>query len=294
MKITNKLNLPQPFVDACYSGDRNWDDRTYSVTELLKGTTEILLSRRHDAEMEDDVADRVWAIFGSAVHSIIEKGRETDTQLKENRVYETFDGYRITGQFDLYDDATGTVTDYKTASVWKVIYDEWDDYRRQLLAYCWILRQYGFDARNGQIVALLKDHSKTKAKREAGYPPYPVYVRKFKFTDDDFYNFGIWLRAKLADIEDKRHLTDDELPACLPEERWHRPGKYAVMKKGRKKALKLYDDMAQASIHALEVGGYVEGRPGTDAKCEDYCICREFCKHWRETHEVGMEVSGKE
>ena len=286
MRITNKLGLPQPFVDACYSGDRRFDDRTYSVTELLKGTTEILLSRRHDAEIEDDVADRVWAIFGSAVHSILEKGSETDTQIKENRVYETFGGYRITGQFDLYDDATGTVTDYKTASVWKVIYDEWDDYRRQLLAYCWILRQYGFDARNGQIVALLKDHSKTKAKREAGYPPYPVHVKRFTFTDGDFEEFSGWLRAKFADIEEKRHMPDGELPACLPEERWHKPGKYAVMKKGRKSAVKLYDERAKADIHALEIGGYVEHRPGRDGKCEDYCSCCAFCKHWRENHGI--------
>lgn len=282
MSITNVLSLPQPFVDAATS-DHTYTPKRYSVTQLLKGTKEAILERRHAGETDGDVADMIWLIFGSAVHSILQNAQESDTQLKENWISADMpNGYTVSGIFDLYDDATGTVTDYKTASVWKVIYDEWDDYRKQTLLYCWILRQMGFDAKRGQIVALLKDHSKSKARFDQEYPQHPVVTKTWEFSDYEFDGAGEWLRRKFAEIEECEQLPDDEIPACTPDERWYKPGKYAVMKKGRKKAIKLYDDKAQADIHALEIGGYVEQRPSSDGKCQGYCSVCNFCSYWRE------------
>lgn len=284
MKVTNKLGLPEPFVEAVKSSWR-YTDKRYSVTQLLKGTREAILERRHRDEIEQDVSDMVWLIFGTAVHSILEKSQETDTQLKENFITADMpDGYTMSGIFDLYDDATGTVTDYKTASVWKVIYGEWDDYRTQTLAYCWMLRKMGFDAKRGQIVALLKDHSKGKARRESGYPPYPVYTVAWDFTEDDFNGFEAWAVRKFEEIAEAEKLPDDELPICTPEERWFKAGKFAVMKKGRKTAVKLYDDRTDAEIHAIEVGGYVEERKGRDGKCPEYCSACQFCSYWKENY----------
>lgn len=282
--ITNKLNLPEPLVQAA-SDIREPKPKSYSVTEILKGTREIILSRRHHDEIVEDVSDRIWLIFGTAVHKILEQAEETPNQIKEGRVEADMgDGYKLTGIFDLYDDSTGTVTDYKTASVWKVIYNEWDDYRKQLLAYCWILRQMGFEASKGRIVALLKDHSKSKAGRESGYPPYPVYTVDFKFSDDELEGFGEWARRKFDEIRAAEAVPDGDLPQCTADERWFKPGKFAVMKDGRKKAVKLYDDRAEAEIHALEIGGRVDCRPGHDGKCDGYCRCHEFCEHWRSTY----------
>lgn len=58
MILTNKLNLPQPFVDAA-TNDHEYTEGRYSVTELLGGTCEAILKRRHSDELTDDVADRV-------------------------------------------------------------------------------------------------------------------------------------------------------------------------------------------------------------------------------------------
>lgn len=280
--ITNKLGLPEPFVDACRS-NYGYKPKRYSVTSLLKGTRQAILERRHVDEIEQDAADQVWAVFGSAVHKILEQAQETDTQLKENWISaELPNGYTVSGIFDLYDDSTGTVTDYKTATVWKVIYDDWDDYCKQLLIYVWILRQMGFDAKRGEIVALLKDHSKSKAKHEKGYPPYPVVRKVFDFTEEDIEGIGWWLKLKFQEIEKAEQLADDQLPLCTPSQRWYKPGKFAVMKKGRKRAIKLYDDRAQADIHALEIGGYVEERPGIDGRCLEYCSAAPFCAYYQE------------
>ena len=64
MTITNKLGLPEGFVRACETTAHNRPGHV-SATTLLKGTKEIVLTQRHWDELEDDVADRVWAIWGS-------------------------------------------------------------------------------------------------------------------------------------------------------------------------------------------------------------------------------------
>lgn len=297
MKLTNALNLPQPFVDAASSNHR-YVDKRYSATAILKGTREAILQRRHDDEITEDVADRVWAIFGTAVHGILEQGEESATQIKENKlVVDLPNGYQLSGIFDLYDDATGTVTDYKTASVWKVKFgcwdnwqpkadtDQFDDWRLQTLLYCWMLREIGFDAKRGEIVAILKDHSKTKAKINE-HPPLPVWQIGWDFTEEDFAWADTFIKAKFAEIEACEKLADEDLPLCSEKDRWTRPGKFAVMKPGRKSAIKLYDTEAEAQERADQEGKgcYVQHRPGSDPKCMDYCSACEFCSYWQENY----------
>ena len=284
MKLTNGLNLPQPFVDAATS-DYQYTDKRYSVTSVLKGTRETILQRRHADEIETDVSEMVWAIFGSAVHKILEQSEETADQLKENWLsVEVQNGYELSGIFDLYDDATGTVTDYKTATVWKFIYKEFDDWRTQCLAYVWLLRKIGFNARRGEIVGMLKDHSKTKAKTDHTYPQYPVQRIGWNFTDKDLEEFESWLKAKFSEIEQAEKLSDDDLPLCSDVERWQKPDKDAVMKEGRKTAVKLYDseEEANARVEAEGKGFYVAHRKGEDRKCLNYCSACEFCSHYKE------------
>lgn len=290
MPVTNTLNLPQPFVDAV-ARDYTYKPKRYSATSLLKGTREAVLQRRHNDEVTTDVADMVWLIFGTAVHSVLENAQESETQLKENKIeVDMPNGYTLSGIFDLYDDSTGTVTDYKTASVWKCIYDEWDDYRKQLLIYCWMLREMGFDAHSGEIVALLKDHSKSKAKFDASYPQHPVFVKRFKFTENDFAEIGAWLEMRFLEIEAAEALPDDQLPLCTSEERWAKPGKYAVYKNANKKATKLCDTEAEAEAYIAaqdaKAKWRTEYRPGTDGKCSEYCSVCEFCDYWRENYGV--------
>jgi hypothetical protein len=288
MKITNTLGLPQPFVDAV-SRDYVYTDKRYSVTSLLKGTREAILQRRHDDEVVQDVADSVWMIFGSAVHSILEDGQETDSQLKENKITVPMpNGYTLSGIFDLYDADTKTVTDYKTASVWKVVNNDWDDYRKQLMAYAWMLREIGFECDRGEIVALLKDHSKTKAKTTSDYPNYPVHTVRFKFTDAQINECGEWLVDKFAEIERCEQLPDDELPVCTDEERWATAPKWAVYKVGNKKASRLLDSLEEAEKWAFDnlpkAKTEIVFRLGEDRKCAEYCSVRDFCNYWKENH----------
>ena len=296
MKLTNTMNLPQPFVSAAES-DHRYTPKRYSATALLKGVRQCILERRHDDEITEDVSDMVWAIFGTAVHGILEAGQETETQLKENKlVVDMPNGYQLSGIFDLYVESTGTVTDYKTASVWKVNFGEkdpaqFDDWRKQTLIYCWMLRQIGFEAKRGEIVALLKDHSKTKAKI-GEHPAHPVYRIGWDFSDEQIAECGEWLKARFEEIAAAEQLPDEQLPMCTKEERWGKDDKWAVKKKGNKRAAKLHDSEAEAIADAKarsekEGKPYeVEHRPGTDSRCMDYCSACQFCDHYKKLTEV--------
>jgi hypothetical protein len=292
MIITNNLGLPRAFVEMA-KRDYEYEPNEYRVTSLLKGVREAILERRHDKEIEQDVSDMIWLLFGTAVHSILEQQQEGDHEIKETRIKIPFGKYILSGQFDLYNAETKTITDYKTASVWKIIFKNYDDWRRQLLIYAYMMRSIGFDVRNGEIVALLKDHSKRDAKVKPDYPQLPVKRIVFYFSEKDFAEIETWLISRFAEIAEAEKLPDDELPLCTPEERFNSGDKYAVMKGKNKRAMRVLDSMEEAEEWMKANGGtHIDIRPGEDKKCIDYCSVCEFCNHYREN--VAKEEIRKE
>ena len=285
MNLTNNLSLPQPFVDAL-TRDYEYKDRRYSVTSMLKGPREIILTRRHFNEMSEDVADSIWLLFGTAVHKILEDAKEADDELKETKIYYEFEnGYTLSGQQDLYSESQKRITDYKTGSVWKVIFDDWSDYRKQCLYYALLFRKIGFECDNAEIVMILKDWSKTKSKIEQNYPKYPVFIKHFDFTEDEFKEAEMEILLKFNELGRLQDVADENLPVCSKEERWAADDKYALMKKGAKKALKLCFSQEEAQeLLANGKGDYIEFRPGEDKKCMEYCSCNKFCSYWKEKY----------
>lgn len=302
MRITNRLNLPDPFVAAATS-DHEYAEGRYSVTDLLGGTCEAILKRRHADEIEDDVADRVWAIFGSAVHRILQDAQEAPDQLKENWIAHQLDGdlrgYWLSGIFDLYDDATGTVTDYKTASVWKVQMGDYMDWRMQTLMYCWLLQQIGFDAWTGQIVAMLKDHSIRKARTDKDYPQHPVFIISWNFTQADLDGIGDFIRRWFTELSNLEALPDDMLMPCTEAQRWHKPDTFAVVKDGNKRAARVLEDLDAASALCDQLSEktgkphHVEHRIGEDTKCDSYCSVSEFCPYVRRMREAAAAADAQ-
>ncbi len=223
-------------------------------------------------------------LFGQATHHILEQQPEAGCELREEYMkIDMGDGYILSGRFDLYNSETETIIDYKTSSVWKVIYDDFYDWRQQLLIYGWMLRNIGFEVSHGQVVALLKDHSKSKAKREKGYPSLPVFVKTFPFSCFDFQETEGFLRRQFSNIKAAEGMADDALPVCTEEERWASPAKWAVMKKGRKSALRVLDSDKEAHewMEKNGKGEWVEHRPGEDRKCDNgYCDVAKYCDYY--------------
>ena len=286
MPLTNKMNLPQPFVDAATS-DHEYAEHRYSVTEVLGGTCEAILKRRHDREITEDVSQRIWALFGTAVHKVLQEAEATDTQMQENWMSVQVDGdYELSGIFDLYDDSTGTVTDYKTCSVWKLQVGDFEDWHKQTLMYCWMLQQLGFDAWNGEVVAIMRDHSMRKAKTEKEYPKHPVMRLEWHFSDKDMRDVESDIQAWFAEVAHEENVEDDWLEPCSPEQRWHKPDKWAVMKDGRKRAVRVFEDEEEAvallnSLKESDKGHHMEFREGEDTRCQSYCSVAQFCPHGR-------------
>jgi hypothetical protein len=282
MKVTNEQNLPIEFVKAV-NVNRHNAPGTYSATTLNKGAREIILTERHFDDIVLDVSDNVWALFGTAVHSILEN--QDGSNFKEEYFENAVSNSKVTGRVDSYDMENGIVYDWKTASAWKVIYKDFSDWDNQAAVYAWLLRKNNLECNKVVFVAFLKDHSKTKAKTDSTYPQSAVYKHEVLITDELMEFTEKRLTAKVKQLESMADVADDELPVCNTEERWASPDVWAIMKKGRKSALKLCYSQDEADRLLEEKGGdYIEYRKGEDKKCADYCPCRDFCSYWKHNH----------
>ena len=280
MKVTNKLNMPAAFVNAVSTARHNAAG-CFSATTLNKGAKEIILSDRHFDEITVDAADSVWAVWGTAVHALLES--QPDNNFHEESFKVPVSNSFVTGQVDSYDMENGVINDWKTASVWKVQFNDFKDWRAQGLTYAWLLQQSGLEVKKCRFVALLKDHSKTKAKTDSSYPQSPVFIYEFDVTAADLEETAARILAKVQEIESAYKLDDDAIEPCSAEERWADGEKWAVMKNGRKSAVKVFDNQLDADAMAGEMGNayYVEHRPAISRKCGDYCNCKDFCNFYK-------------
>ena len=280
MKVTNSLHLPEAFVKAV-SVERHNKAGCCSATTLNKGTKEIILQERHWDEFTVDASEQVWATFGTAVHAIMEKYE--DGNFHEEKFDIAVSKSRVTGVVDSYDMERGIINDWKTASVYKVMKADFSDWHRQGMTYAWLLKQNGLDVRRCRFIALLKDHSMTKAETDSSYPQSPVFVYEFEVTPEAVEAAGARITAKVQDIEASEMMGDDDIEPCTAEERWADADKYAVMKNGRKTAVRVFDTLIDAENCAGELGNshYVEHRPAVSRKCGKYCICKDFCNFYK-------------
>ena len=294
--LTNKLNLPEPIYNALNS-DYQPKEHQYSVTTILNSTRQILLKRKHNNEIVQDCSDLIYALLGTAFHSILENADATENQFQEEYLKQDLEilddelkGYFLSGKADLVDVKRKTMIDYKTASVWKVINKDYEDYRMQLLIYAWLFRKLGFDINKGEIIAFLRDFQKSKAKFDKDYPQFQVQKIEFTFSETDFQYIENFIKNKFLELKKYENSNDDDLPICTEEERWHEPTKYAVKKKKNKQASKIHDTLSEAEEHLknLELkypDEYeIEIREGKNNKCESYCSCCEFCSFYRENY----------
>ena len=277
MKITNKLGLPQPFVNVATPYEPT--PGHYSATSLLMSPRQFWLSRRHNDLIEEDVADRIWTLFGTAVHYVLQEGGEEDA-LTEEYLSAPFGDILVTGIADHYKDKT--ITDYKTTSVWSIIYgsrmEEWEE---QLNIYAYLYRQSGFEVENIQVNAILRDWQKSKV-RDDNYPENQVVKVPLTTWDEETQKRFITLRVTA--LNETKDLDDNSLPYCTDKERWKDPAKWAIMKKGRKRAVKLChsEEEAELIMETLDEKHYLEERPSVARKCADYCSVNIWCKQYQD------------
>lgn len=296
MKLLNNHGLHEGLFHAVHSWffeKQNPNPPHFRVTELIRPVQQVVLQRRHHDELETDVMDLMNAWRGSAVHEFLSRHDKTNA-LQEFDLEIEMAGEKLKGKPDYYED--GTIVDFKNCRVWSYIYkssiQEWTD---QLNIYAFMLKSMGFPVTALEIVAIFDDWSATEAKRNADYPRtrsvvIPILMYPDAKTKELLEDRIFKLSSRLS------NFPDADLPECTPEEMWEDPTKYAVMKEGRKSAVKLHDEGKAAEKHAKELGkGHsVQVRPGVRKRCESYCGAAPFCHQYKRYLAEKAEETGPE
>lgn len=289
MLITNKYNLPQALVDLVQSDEHEYNRFNFGVTTILKPVREILLQRRHENEIEVDVSDCINKLFGTAFHSLIEKHDKTgmaEISLQSNVV----DDFKLVGKLDLYNEEEMSVVDYKTATVWKVLFKDFDDWKKQGMMYAWLCMRNGLVVKKVTFYAFLKDWTasdKRKAELKGNeYPKSQVFTFEFEVGINELVEIENWLKAKFEALISQIQLDDDNLEPCSKEECWYSGDNYAVYKNvNDAKAQRVFDTRSEANdylVNKMGGKGVVVYREGVYRKCQDYCEVCNFCKYYKE------------
>ncbi len=289
MKLTNNYNLPEPLVSAIRNDpyDRVGD---ISISGLIRSPRMRILEKRHDLDISEDASDQIWKLLGQSVHSILERA-DTTNHLAEERMVASVLGWKVSGKPDLLG-PDGILSDYKVTSVYSFLLGEKPEWEMQLNFYRWLYVQHGFKPKRLQIVAILRDWSRSRSKREPYYPQVPILrtdipMWEIKRTEAEI--------EKLVTLHQRSELLpDDSLPECTADQRWARPTTYAVKKEGNKKAYRVFEDSNKATALADQNGMVVETRPGENVRCEDYCLVNQWCNQYSklkgDTHASTEEV----
>jgi hypothetical protein len=283
MKITNKFNIPQTFVNVVKRPQYTKGDVNLSVTELLNSPQIVQLRTKHIDELETDVSEMVWSLFGTAVHNILEHGKD-DNHIVEERLFTQFEGWKISGAIDLQETHSDGVDikDYKVTSAWTV-QQEKSEWVSQLNCYAWLVEKVkGQRVRSIQIVGIVRDWSRRDAEAKETYPQAPIVTIDIPLWTFEQREDYIRSRLVLHNEALFSRQVNDELPPCTPEEMWEKPTVYAVKKIGGVRAKTLFSEKDRAeeelvTLNAKKKEYEIEVREGERTRCEKFCQVSQFC-----------------
>jgi hypothetical protein len=288
VRTTNHFNLPEAFVrfDAKHQHSKGSAD--YSATELIDSPRVSRLRKRHYEEIEEDIADKVMALLGTAVHTILEQGAPSEC-IVEERISTTIDGVEVSGGIDLQTpDGDGyIISDYKTCGAFAIQAnpDGKQEWENQLNVYASLAESNGKLVNGLEVVAIIRDWSAAAAERSEDYPKHSVIRIPIKLWTPE--ERDRYLRERIS-----LH-TQKEVPECTPSERWERPTRYAVhstAKDGslKKRATRVFDTLVDAQSFMMDkaVLGEIQVRLGESIRCKSYCSVAPHCSQWKKLQET--------
>jgi hypothetical protein len=237
--------------------------------------------------MEQDVADMLWMLLGTALHVVAERS-EVAGHTNEERLMIGIDDVILSGAIDLQkNDKDGTViTDYKFTSAWALMNDkpEWEQ-QQNIYKYL-VERVKKQPVKKLEICALIRDWSRRDAMNKPSYPQAPIQIINIPIWTHDRVEHFIKERINLHRDAKVNIDWDEELPLCTEEERWVRETKYAVKKDGRKTAVRVFDteEEAQALLAEMPVKdkGFIETRKGEAVRCTgNFCGVNQWCTQYQ-------------
>ena len=289
MKLTNKFNIPQTFVNVLERPTYNKGKAHLSATQLLNSPKIVALTRKFDDEITQDVSDMIWSLLGSALHNLLEHGKDQHNVV-EQRLHSEIDGWNISGAIDLQfigNDGI-SIRDYKTTSVWSVM-NEKIEWEYQLNIYAWLVEKVKkVPVTNLGIVAILRDWKQREVGTKENYPETPIkevpVVLWSMAEREEFVRARISLHSEC----DFALETDGDLPDCTPDEMWEKPAVWAVMKEGNVRAKYVMPTEHEADLALKELQSskpkekfYIQIRSGERTRCESYCQVNTWCNQYQ-------------
>ncbi len=276
MEFTNKAGLPKAIANFLSYNDYNPSGARFdiSATRLIDSPQVAALWKEYGKEVVEDVSDRLWSAVGSGIHSRLEVANANDPDIiMEKRFIHEIGGKTVSAQIDVLDIPAKTLIDLKTTSAWKVVNKDFDKYEQQINIQAYLAGLSGWEIENIQACVICRDWSQVRSK-DAGYPNTPIQIIDLDLWPTDQQEQFILDRLEV-------HFGDGE-KFCTDEERWAKPASFAVMKKGRKSALRVLPTESKALSWVASQGhtgkdiSIVE-RPATYTRCESYCAVSKWC-----------------
>ena len=283
MKITNLYNLPETFVKAVEFQDSTRKDLDLkidhvSVTRLIESPRIRMLTLLNWNELQEDVTDRLWSLFGQGIHAILAWGSDPETVITEQRLYAKVQNWTVSGQFDAFDLNARKIIDFKVTSVYGIANGVKPEWERQLNLLRLLAVNNGYKVESLEVCVILRDWQSSQALRDPNYPQVSV----------------LRLPVKVWSIEDTRRYLEErvrlhqeaaygeKLPQCSPDERWEKTTTFAVMKPSRKTAIRVFYNKQEAEELAAKTdGAYIQVRPGEAIRCARYCAVAQFCDQYQ-------------
>jgi len=282
MKLTNKYGLPEPVVKALTRSEYSKGESNRSITQLIDSPRVRILRQENWDNLEEDVSEKMWAVLGTAAHKMFEDTGD-ENHLTEERLYVEVEGWVISGAIDVQKiEPDGVIVmDYKTTSVWSVILGK-KEWEYQLNCYAYLVRKSkGLNVKSLKVIAILRDWKAKDAETKDDYPKAPIVEIDIPVWADQEQDAYIQERVELHQKAEFDRLTGTELPECSDAERWEKAPIWAVKKKGNKRAIKLYDNEADAKS-ALVDGQEIEFRRGEPGRCvNNWCRVNAFCNQYQ-------------
>jgi hypothetical protein len=286
MKITNKYGLPETIMAFANRDNYNAGKSDITVTQLIDSPRVVMLRRKHNHELEQDVSEMLWALMGTAMHHVLES-QDAANHVNEERLFVKLNGWMISGQIDsqeIYDDGV-IVGDYKFTSAWAVM-NEKPDWEKQLNSYAFLVRKAkGLKVKGLKIHAFIRDWNRRDVGKE-GYPVVPLVSINIPVWSDAEQDYYMESRLHLHGEADVTMNFGGDLIQCDPEERWQRGESFAVMNeknmKGRAKRVFEIKEEAEAYIKENK-GTCLVVRPAAPIRCvNNYCRVAAFCDQFKQ------------
>ena len=238
--LSNKFNLRESIFRAIQDDDYDRGESEITTTELVGPIQAAVLKKRYDKQITIDAMSRVKIFIGKCVHAKLEKSAPAGT-ITEKRYYADVDGVKLGGQIDILEEKDKRLlVDFKTTSVWTMVYGGRDDWEKQANVNRWLLHKNGLTVDCLEDDLIFRDWKERELNRVKNYPKAEIIT--WPMTMWPLEETEAYIMERVHHHKMARDMSDQELLEyydCTPAETW----------KNR-------------------------------IRCQKYCDASEFCKSW--------------